>query len=130
MSQQPPKTDGKEAAKAGEEKKPKGNYAAITKPGDNSKKPVMDNMVKNFSQMAFITKAGNGLQMYPQSDEESDEGPREGETQEDAKRRKEKKRAKKKGKDGKYITNQNDGNPTDVQNLYADDPSKFHLLIY
>jgi len=35
------------------------------KPGDENKKPVLDNMVKNFSQQAFITKDGKGLQIYP-----------------------------------------------------------------
>jgi|DEB0MinimDraft_12_1074336.scaffolds.fasta_scaffold13860_1 hypothetical protein len=85
------KKQAEEEAKIAEERKRAIDNSVVMKPGDTNKKPVLDNMVKNFSQQAFISKEGKGLQLYPQSD--SDSEGHEGETPEEAKRRKEKKKA-------------------------------------
>ena len=88
--------------------------------------------------MAFISKPGKGLQLYPQSDTDSDdEEGEEGEEvdEETRKRRREKKKAreaqgggKKKGKKdkGRSYGKPNDVNATDVQTLYSADPSKYN----
>ena len=60
------------------------------------KKAVFSQQVKTFSQQAYTSKPGKGLQLFPQSDSESDESI-DGETPEEALRRKEKRKAKKRG---------------------------------
>ena len=50
-------------------------------------------MGTHFSTKAFTAKPGQGLQMEPRDDSDTDDEIIEGESAEDAKRRKEKKRA-------------------------------------
>ena len=54
--------------------------SVVLKPTDESKKPIMESIVKNFSQQAFVQQEDKGLQLYPQSDSDSDE-PVEGESE-------------------------------------------------
>jgi len=90
----------------------------------------MDNMVKNFSQMAFISAPGKGLPLYPQSsdDEDSDEeGQEEGVHVKKKKKDKGQKRRKsqKRGQKGSKSGAQGQSEAFDVQNLYSEDPSKY-----
>jgi len=60
----------------------------------------MDNMVKNFSQMAFISAPGKGLPLYPQSSDEEDsneEGLEEGVTIKKKKKDKNQRKTKTRG---------------------------------
>ena len=86
-----------EEARLAEERKQQIAKSVVMKPGDTNKDPVFDKIVKDMSQNAFIQKEGKGLQLYPQSDSDSDGDAKGGETPEEAKRRKLKKKMAKRG---------------------------------
>lgn len=69
-------TQEKQATDEAEAKQQQIANSVIMQEGDNSKKPVFDDMVKNFSQLAFTTAPGANLALYPQSsdEDESQEG--------------------------------------------------------
>ena len=102
---------------------------------DAKKQPKMGEalgkMVDNFGQMAFTSKPGKGLQLYPnQSDDEEEE---DGEGEEGDGSKKQKKKKEKKGRRGdKYsqFSNavQNQADSIDVQNLYTEDPNKIDII--
>lgn len=91
-------------------------------------------MVKNFSQMSYISAPGEGLRLeLDGSEDESEEDDDEDDetlTEEEKLQKKKEKAAKrgkkgKKGKDKYGAQDHSKGEATDVQNLYSEDPSKY-----
>lgn len=89
------------------------------------KKPYLAGMAKEYAQNAYVTKAGNDLQIAPQDQDDSDEqNSNEGDGDDMPKKKKKEKKRKRGDKYSKYAMKESKEKNIDMRDLYTEDPSK------